>query len=102
METQAPTGYELQAEPIEFDLTVPGSVTDLSAAYNSDARDSVRTDNTGGNLQVENMPHNLENALPLTGGAGTALVGLGGAALIGGAGAVYALKRRREAVADQS
>lgn len=96
VETKAPAGYELAANPIAFDLTVPGSVTDLSAAFADANRDANVTDNAGGTLQIANQPHNLGNPLPLTGGAGTAAAAVGGLALVGGAAAVYAVKRRRD------
>ncbi|MDO5504118.1 MAG: SpaH/EbpB family LPXTG-anchored major pilin [Actinomycetia bacterium] len=81
VETQAPAGYNLLAEPIYFEIDHEGS----AGAWTVGPED----------LTVENAPSNLGNDLPLTGGAGAAGVGLLGLLLLGGVGA-YALKRRRD------
>lgn len=95
VETQAPTGYQLKAEPIAFNLTVEGDVVDLTAAYADAVRDADATDATGGNLQVGDIKDNLDNGLPLTGGAGVG-AGIGGLALLGGGAGLWALSKKRK------
>ena len=77
VETQAADGYNLLADAIPFTIL-------------SDGDPAVATIRA---MQVENVLSNLDNDLPLTGGAGAAGLGLGALALLGGAGA-YAMKRR--------
>ena len=61
LETQAPTGYNLNAEPIHFDIMSTNTTpTTLAMAK----------------LTVNNEKSNLGNNLPLTGGAGVAAVRL--------------------------
>ncbi|WP_237686087.1 SpaH/EbpB family LPXTG-anchored major pilin [Arthrobacter jiangjiafuii] len=76
VEVQAPTGYELLAQPIEFTVT-------------------AATTAAGVDLRVENVPSNGGFELPLTGGTGTALLYAGGALLVGGAVVLFLNSRRR-------
>ena len=96
VEIKAPNGYQLLAQPILFSLTVEGTVTDLSAAYADATRDAVVTDATGGNLLVVNMPDNLGNGLPLTGGQGVAVLSLFGLVLVGGGFGYYVMNSRKK------
>lgn len=86
VETQSPKGYQLLADPIKFDVLVEGQApTDLSTAL------------AGQIVSVKNLKDNINNQLPLTGGAGIAALSLGGLALMGGGLGYYlvASKRRR-------
>ncbi|MCC3265626.1 SpaH/EbpB family LPXTG-anchored major pilin [Arthrobacter gengyunqii] len=76
VEVQAPAGYELLAQPIEFTVT-------------------AATTAAGVDLQVKNVPSNGGFELPLTGGTGTALLYAAGALLVGGAVALFLSSRRR-------
>ncbi|MFZ3417302.1 SpaH/EbpB family LPXTG-anchored major pilin, partial [Arthrobacter sp. 3Tela_A] len=76
VEVQAPAGYELLAQPIEFTVT-------------------AATTAAGIDLQVENVPFNGGFELPLTGGSGTALLYAAGALLVGGAVVLLLNSRRR-------
>lgn len=76
VETKAPAGYNLNPEPIAFQVADAGSSTPLS-------------------VQVANQPTNLGNSLPLTGGAGVAAVSGLGALLVGGGLAYYLAGARR-------
>lgn len=102
VETKAPAGYQLQAKPVQFSLTVPGSVTDLSAAYADTARDDSATDNTGGNLNVVDTPDNILNHLPQTGGAGMGVAPLAGVGLLVGAAALTAYAAKRKGQEDDA
>jgi fimbrial isopeptide formation D2 family protein/LPXTG-motif cell wall-anchored protein len=75
VETTAPAGYELLAEPISF-LINSASTT------------------VGVDLQVKNIPSNGGFQLPLTGGAGTGLLYAAGALLVVGAGLLLVRSRR--------
>jgi LPXTG-motif cell wall-anchored protein len=75
VETVAPSGYELLAEPIEF--LVNASTTAV-----------------GVDLQVKNVPGNGGFQLPLTGGVGTALLYAAGTLLIIGAALLFLRFRR--------
>ncbi|MST63476.1 SpaH/EbpB family LPXTG-anchored major pilin [Schaalia hyovaginalis] len=81
VETKAPTGYQLLAEPVKFELTEVGATANPAAAY-------TYTD-------IKNQPDNLTNKLPLTGGEGVALFSLAGLVLIGGGLGYYAWTQRR-------
>lgn len=81
VERTAPTGYELDAAPRPF--TVPA---------NAATQNGVPTTT----VQVANQKSNLGNKLPLTGGAGVALLSVLGALLIGGGVVYYVAARRRE------
>lgn len=85
VETKSPTGYQLLADPVEFDLTVAGTVTDLATAAGV----------AGQGITIKNLEDNLSNSLPLTGGTGIAALSLGGLALIGGGLGYYAVSSRR-------
>jgi fimbrial isopeptide formation D2 family protein/LPXTG-motif cell wall-anchored protein len=75
VETTAPTGYELLAEPISF--TIDGQSTTV-----------------GVDLSVKNVPSNSGFQLPLTGGAGTGLLYAAGALLVTGAGLLFVRSNR--------
>ena len=78
VETKAPDGYELLAEPVKVDVT--------------------SADPTVVSVEVEDVKHNAGWSLPLTGGAGTAGVSALGVLLLAGAG--YLALTRRRANAD--
>lgn len=80
VETTAPDGYELLAQPIPFTIT--------KAAVEAYTPTQIGLD-----LQVENVK---KFVLPLTGGSGTAVIYLAGIALIAG-GVVFLVIRRRSA-----
>ncbi|MBP5801136.1 SpaH/EbpB family LPXTG-anchored major pilin [Microbacterium maritypicum] len=75
VETKAPDGFELLAEPIEFAVT-------------------AATTAAGVDLEVVNVPSNAGFILPITGGTGTGLLYLVGFALITG-GAIFMIVTRR-------
>ena len=75
VETTAPAGYELLAEPISF-LINSASTT------------------VGIDLSVKNIPSNGGFELPLTGGVGTGLLYAAGALLVVGAGLLFVRNRR--------
>lgn len=75
VETKAPSGFELLANPIEFTVT-------------------ATTTAAGVDLSVVNVPSNAGFTLPVTGGTGTGLLYLVGFALIAG-GAVFLIVSRR-------
>lgn len=75
VETTAPEGYELLAEPISF-LINSASTT------------------VGVDLEVKNIPSNGGFELPLTGGVGTGLLYAAGALLVTGAGLLLVRSRR--------
>jgi fimbrial isopeptide formation D2 family protein/LPXTG-motif cell wall-anchored protein len=77
VETQAPAGFELLAEPIPFTVTGPA---------------------TGQTIEVINVPANAGFELPITGGQGLAIFTVLGLVIIAGAG-IYA-KKNRTALAD--
>lgn len=75
VETKAPTGYELLAEPIAFTVT-------------------AATTAVGVDLEVVNVQSNGGFELPFTGGPGTLALYVGGALLLAGA-ALFLLRSRR-------
>jgi fimbrial isopeptide formation D2 family protein len=77
VETKAPTGYELLADPIKFDVT-------------------AATSTVGVDLTVKNVPSNAGFQLPFTGGSGRTVVYVIGILLILAAGAVVIGRRRAE------
>ena len=87
VETKAPEGYNLQAQPMSFTIT-------SKDGDNGRIADLVHT-------TVTNTEKNLGNSLPLTGGQGAAVLGGAGAALLLGAG-VYALYRRKQNAAAEA
>ncbi|WP_434726131.1 SpaH/EbpB family LPXTG-anchored major pilin [Trueperella pyogenes] len=119
VETKAPNGYELNREPIEFEVTLGNRVTkettwDVDADGNvvkGTEKEKVVWSNGGQPVEglvvekivdvdeagkilstdqeVSNIP--VKPKLPMTGGAGVALFGILGLAIIGGG--VYAAKR---------
>lgn len=76
VETHAPDGYELLAQPIEFTVT-------------------ATTTTIGIDLTVTNIPHNGGFQLPFTGGTGTGLLYLAGIALLA-TGTTFLLIRRHK------
>lgn len=102
VETKAPDGYELRHEPIPFELELGGR-TAVTTVLEYDENGQLVSESTSEKLETflaEDAPLNLVEAvvnipvkpkLPLTGGAGIAVFGLLGAAVIGGG--LYAAKR---------
>lgn len=82
VETKAPTGYNLLADPIKFEIL---QTADGTLAVT--------------NLPIKNEKSNLGNNLPLTGGEGVAALSLGGLALIGGGVGYYAYTSRKRRTA---
>ena len=84
VETKAPNGYNLNAEPFAATIDYLTGTTTLTRTAT---------------VEITNEKTNLGNQLPLTGGEGIAALSIGGLVLIGG-GAVYyaaASRKRREA-----
>ena len=79
VETQAPDGYNLLAQPVYFEV------------LDADGLGS----GTPQALAVDNQKTNLGNSLPLTGGAGAAAISVGGLVLVGGGLAYYLVSSRR-------
>lgn len=96
VETKSPDGYQLLAEPIEFNLLKEGAVMDLSSSEEAKMTDEVKK--YGRALEVVNQPDNLKNKLPLTGGEGIALVSVLGILLVGGGAGYYIYANRRKDV----
>ncbi len=82
VETTAPAGYQLLAEPIQFEITTAGEATDAIAE-----------------LVVKNNPDNLLTRLPLTGGAGIALLAVVGILIFASGVGYYRFSQRRDAQA---
>ena len=85
VETKAPDGYNLDAQPI-------------AATIKWDSGTTTLTRNT--TLVINNEKSNLGNQLPLTGGEGTTALSIAGLVLVGGGAGYYMLasrKRREEA-----
>lgn len=89
VETKSPDGYQLLAEPIEFDLTHEGAIADLKELVGKALK-------PGQGLKVVNQPDNLKNKLPLTGGQGIALISGLGVVLVGGGVGYYVYSNRRK------
>lgn len=89
-ETKAPSGYQLLADPILFDLTREGlTVADVVTG-------DYLKDSAGGNaLTVVDQPDNLTNKLPLTGGEGVAFLSIAGIVLVGGGVGYYSYTQRK-------
>lgn len=87
VEVEAPDGYELLAEPIEF--VVNAATTDCVPGAGNPGGCEYAVD-----LTVTNVPHNGGFELPFTGGSGTGLLYLVGFGLIAG-GVVFLVARRR-------
>ncbi len=81
VEVKAPAGFQLLAQPVSVSLTQAGVTVDVT---------------DGQQVAVKNMPDNLTNNLPLTGGEGVATVGVLGLLLVGGGVGYYMVARRRE------
>lgn len=96
VETKSPDGYQLLAEPIEFNLLKESAVMDLSSSEEAKMTDEVKKN--GRALEVVNQPDNLKNKLPLTGGEGIALVSVLGILLVGGGAGYYIYANRRKDV----
>jgi fimbrial isopeptide formation D2 family protein/LPXTG-motif cell wall-anchored protein len=77
VETTAPAGYELLAEPVSFLI-------------------NQATTTVGIDMQVKNVPSNNGFQLPLTGGVGTGILYAAGALLVAGA-ALLLVRSRRNA-----
>ncbi|MEW6955893.1 SpaH/EbpB family LPXTG-anchored major pilin [Trueperella pyogenes] len=96
VETKSPDGYQLLAEPIEFNLLKEGAVMDLSSSEEAKMTDEAKKN--GRALEVVNQLDNLKNKLPLTGGEGIALVSVLGILLVGGGAGYYIYANRRKDV----
>lgn len=79
VETKAPTGYQLLAQPVLYRITETGDVE--GQTYNW--------------ATVNDQPDNYGNRLPLTGGTGVAILVIAGLALVGGGVMVYERNRRK-------
>lgn len=82
VEKTAPKGYQLLPQAIEFSLTMPGTVTDLTQS----------TDGDGHFVQITNHKN---PGLPLTGAQGILLVSVLGLILVS-VGVVLTVKRRQD------
>lgn len=80
VETKAPTGYELQATPIAFQVL---SVTDTTATVE---------------ITVVDVPSNGGFRLPLTGAAGVLVLSIAGVLLVGGAIVLAVANKKRRKV----
>ena len=76
VETVAPTGYELLANPVQFTVTAATSAAGID-------------------LTVTNVPHNAGFELPFTGGTGPGMLYLAGITLIAAGITFLIIKRRR-------
>ncbi len=83
VETQAITGYTLNAQP--YYATINYTTAGTAPAFTT--------------LSIANEKANLGNNLPLTGGEGVAALSLGGLALIGGGAGYYAYTSRKRRTA---
>ena len=83
VETKAPAGYNLNAQPVTIVL---------------DYKTGTATTQPFAETTINNEKTNLGNELPLTGGEGVVAISLAGLALIGGGTAYYVMgnRRRRE------
>ncbi|MEC3854076.1 SpaH/EbpB family LPXTG-anchored major pilin [Paenarthrobacter ureafaciens] len=75
VETTAPAGYELLAEPVAFLI-------------------NATTTTVGIDMEIKNVPSNSGFELPLTGGVGTNVLYVAGALLVVGAGLLFVRSRR--------
>jgi LPXTG-motif cell wall-anchored protein len=84
VETKAPSGYNLNAEPFAATINWATGTTTLTRTAT---------------VEITDEKTNLGNQLPLTGGEGIAALSIGGLALVGGGAAYYAVasRKRREA-----
>ena len=84
VETKAPSGYNLNAEPFEATIDWATGTSTLTRTAT---------------VAITDEKTNLGNQLPLTGGEGIAALSIGGLALVGGGAAYYAVasRKRREA-----
>ena len=102
VETKAPTGWELLAEPIPFVLLADGGPA-VQITVDSNGKPNV--DGTGALVvsqnitQVANVAENAGFVLPLTGGMGTAVLTIGGIAILAIV-LLVARRRREEASAE--
>lgn len=94
VETVAPEGYELLAEPVQFELKKGAETVDpvsVAAALTSESRVSEN------GIAIVNLPTNLGNRLPFTGAQGIWFAAIaGGVLLIGGIG--LGIRNRRAEV----
>lgn len=103
VETAAPAGYVLDETPREFSLTRTGTLT-ATTVDNLSQADTNFGDSEGAVLAVKNVPENIDNTLPLTGGEGQDmfpwLLGAGALTLLGGG--AYAASQRKEKAKAQA
>lgn len=96
VETKAPDGYELLAEPILFSLKTGAQTVDITDVAGKLTTDTAVSDN---GLLVVNLPANLGNRLPLTGAQGILFAAIaGGLLLIGGV--LLAVRNRKSTQRD--
>ncbi|WP_460998251.1 SpaH/EbpB family LPXTG-anchored major pilin [Trueperella pyogenes] len=103
VEKEAPTGYELRHDPIKVNVAL-GGITKATEKFTYDAKGNLTSYSNSKEMteifsaegqtinvatDVVNIP--VKPKLPMTGGAGVALFGILGLAIIGGG--VYAAKR---------
>lgn len=91
VETKAPVGYELLAEPIEFELKTGAKAVTPADVAKALTKDSKTSDN---GILIANLPKNLGNHLPLTGASGVIIAAVAGIALLGG-GIFMSIRNRR-------
>lgn len=85
VETKAPEGYNLLAQPIHFYVTANKKVvTAADGTTTETAIEEATQEPASLTYTVNNEKSNLDNELPKTGGAGTLALALAGLACIGG------------------
>lgn len=85
VETKAPEGYNLLAQPIHFYVTANKKVvTAADGTTTETAIEETTQEPASLTYTVNNEKSNLDNELPKTGGAGTLALALAGLACIGG------------------
>lgn len=88
VETKAPNGYNLLADPIPFKVMSDYAADGVTPVLSVEVLPVIK-----------NLESNLGNNLPLTGGEGVAALSLGGLALIGGGAGYYAYTSRKRRTA---
>lgn len=92
VETQAPKGFELLAEPVKFELKADGKDFDHNAVSAALTKDKRVTDN---GVAIVNLPHNTGSHLPLTGANGVIAAAVIGILLILGGTALKYYQRKK-------
>lgn len=91
VETKAPDGYQLLAQPLMINLLKAGKIETADKDWSA-----IQASTGGAVSQVVNMPDNFKNHLPLTGAAGVITMSLVGVALVGTGLGFFLLARRRK------